>query len=350
MSVAITNQANTIKFALSNGDIYHIDKDNISFKKKFGFVHVYGVEGVEQRTTKLRMRYSEVTSPVVASNDLLIEALLGYKVNTGITVGDVRITDGTRVTTLEPNGSIPVTLQDQVTPIIITKMSLLEETTTTTGAVAIDDYVIPVASVTGITAGKYLSIFDPASIRFSNFYVVSVASLNVTVDRPIDFAYPSGSYVDVQDTNMAVNGATTPVVFGVRNNAGAIPPPGLELSVDITRLIFQCITATAVDYDLFGDIAALANGILLRKRDGEYFNIFNVKTTGEIAGIMYDVSVHDVKQGTNGFVSRLTFGGQSKMGAVQRLAINEDLELIVQDNLTGLVKLEITAEGSHVQP
>ena len=58
--------------------------------------------------------------------------------------------------------------------------------------------------------------------------------------------------------------------------------------------------------------------------------------------------VFDVKQGTDGFISRLTFAGQSKMGAVQRLAINEDLELIVQDNLTGLTKLEIVAEGSQV--
>jgi len=252
--------------------------------------------------------------------------------------------------TLEPNGSMPVTIQDQVSPIVITKFSVLEETTTTTAPVAIDDYVIPVTSVTGIVAGKFLSVFDPNSLRFTNFVVVSVTDLNVTVDRPIDFPYPTGSYMDVGDTDMAVNGAVTPVVFGIRNNAGAIPPPGLELSVDITRIIIQCITATSTDYDLFGDIAALTNGIMLRNRNGETFNIFNTKTTGELAGIMYDLTVYDVKQGTDGFIGRLTFAGQSKMGAVQRLAINEDLELIVQDNLTGLTKLEIVAEGSVVIP
>lgn len=250
----------------------------------------------------------------------------------------------------EDNASLSVTLQDQVSPIVVTKFSLLEETTQTTGAVAIDDYVFPVISVTGIVQGKFLSVFDPDSLRFSNFEVISVASLNVTVDRPIDFAYPSGSYMDIGDTNMAVNGAVTPITFGVRNNAGAEPPPGLELSVDITRIIIQCITASAVDYDLFGDIAALTNGIHLRNRNGDTFNIFNAKTTGGLAGLMYDLNVYDVKQGTDGFIGRLTFAGQSKMGAVQRLAINEDLELIVQDNLTGLVKLEIVAEGSVVLP
>jgi len=252
--------------------------------------------------------------------------------------------------TLEPNGSMPVTIQDQVSPIVVTKFSVLEETTTTTAPVAIGGYVLPVASVTGISAGKFLAIFDPASVRFTNFEVVSVASLNVTVDRPIDFAYPTGSYLDIGDTNMAVNGAVTPVLFGIRNNAGAEPPPGLELSVDITRIIIQCITATATDYDLFGDIAALTNGITLRNRNEETHNIFNTKTTGELSGIMYDLQVFDVKQGTDGFIGRLTFAGQSKMGAVQRLHIDQDLELIVQDNLTGLTKLEIVAEGSVVIP
>jgi len=255
-----------------------------------------------------------------------------------------------RALSLEPNGSMPVTIQDQVSPIVVTKFSLLEETTTTTAPIAIGDYVIPVASATGVVQGKFLSIFDPASVRFSNFEVVSLDTLNITVDRPVDFAFPTGSYLDICDTNMAVNGAVTPVLFGIRNNAGAEPPPGLELSVDITRIIIQCITATATDYDLFGDIAALTNGIILRNRNDETHNIFNTKTTGELSGIMYDLQVFDVKQGTNGFIGRLTFAGQSKMGAVQRLHINQDLELIVQDNLAGLTKLEIVAEGSVVIP
>lgn len=349
MAIIITNQANTIKFDLGNSEEYHLDKDNLSIKKKFGFIYIHSSIDESKKFTKLKFKYTDVSSPVLASNTALVNLILGYKVNTGVTIGNVLITDENGIVMdLEPNKSLRVTVQDQVSPIIVTKFSLLEESTTTTAPVSLGDYVFPVTSVTGIVAGKYLSVFDPASVRFSNFYVVSVASLNVTIDRPIDFPYPSGSYVDVQDTDMAVNGSVTPVVFGIRNNAGAVPPPGLELSVDVTRIIIQCITATATDYDLFGDIAALTNGILLRNRNGQTFNIFNCKTTGELAGIMYDLQVFDVKQGTDGFISRLTFAGQSKMGAVQRLAIDEDLELIIQDDLTGLTKLEITAEGSHV--
>ena len=350
MGLAITNNASTINFTLDNGEKYDVDKDNMSIKKGARFVTVLAGSEDARVSQKLKFRYSEVSSPVFSSNDELYTALVGYKVNTGVTIGNVLITDETgKVMTLEDNDSLRVTIQDQVSPIVVTKFSLLEESTTTTAPIAIGDYVIPVASATGIVAGKFLSIFDPASIRFANFEVVSVASLNITVDRPSDFAFPSGSYMDVQDTDLSKsNGAVTPVVYGIRNNAGASPPPGLELSVDITRIILQCITATATDYDLFGDIAALTRGIHLRNRNGDTFNVFNAKTTGELAGLMFDLNVHDVKQGTNGFIGRLTFAGQSKMGAVQRLAIDEDLELIVQDDLTGLTKFEIIAEGSVV--
>jgi hypothetical protein len=374
MSVIISDQANSISFLYSDGEEVILDKDNLNIKKRGRYIWVTNSTGFIKgaRNDVLRLRYTEVTSPSVASNDLLIDAILGFKASSGYTVGDVRITDGTDVlaiesdgsvnvrltdgttdVTIEPNGSLPVTLQDQTTPTVITKFSILEETTTTTAPIAIGDYVIPVTSATGISAGKYLSIFDPTSIRFTNFVVVSVASLNVTVDRPVDFAYPSGSYVDVQETNLNVNGSVTPVVAGIRNNAGGTPPPGIALSVDITRIMFSCVAASTVDLTLFADIAALTRGLTLRKRDGNYYNIFNVKSNGEMGGIMYDFTIHSSgvgQQGVDGFLGRLTFAGQNKMGVVQRLALNEDLEIIIQDNLTGITDLEIIAEGSIVQP
>ncbi len=193
---------------------------------------------------------------------------------------------------LEPNGSLAVTLQDQTTPTVIAHFSILEQSTTTTADVAIDDYVLPLTSVTGVTAGKYISIFDPTSVRFSNFNVVSVTDNNVTIDSPIDFAFPSGSYVDISEKDLAVNGST-PVVAGLRNNAGVPPPPGINLSMDVTRIMVFCLAAGACDLATFANITALTNGIILRKRDGEYHNIFNVKSNGEMGAIMYDFDIHD---------------------------------------------------------
>jgi len=356
MSVVISDKVSSVSFLYSDGQETILDKDKLNIKKAGlvrEYVYVTNGDGFTKNSDNevVKIRYTEVTSPSLASNDELVTLLLGYKVSSGAIMGSVQITDGTRSMRLEPNGSLPVTLQDQGTPSVITKFSILEQSTTTTADVAIGGYVLPVASVTGIAAGKYLSVFDPVGVRFTNFYVISVASLNVTVDTQIDFAYPSGSYVDVQETNLAVNGSVTPVIAGIRNNAGAEPPPGIDLSVDITRLIFQIIATSAVDLTLFGDLAALTNGVMCRRRNVSYHNIFNVKTNGEIAGIMFDHEIHTAApHGIDGWVSRITFAGQSKMGVTQRIAIDEDMEVIIQDNIAGLTLFEIIAEGSVVQP
>lgn len=176
-----------------------------------------------------------------------------------------------------------VNIQDQHSPTIIAKFSLLEEETTLTTTVAIDDLTITVDDTTGFTIGKYVSIFSVADNRFYLGTVLSASGNPVSLDTPIDFAYPSGSFVTAGSTNMAVDGSSTPVIFGLRNTEQTI-----GTTADITRLIFTCLTATAVDLSLFGDIAALTNGVVLRRKDGRYKNIFNVKTNQDLANLMYD--------------------------------------------------------------
>jgi hypothetical protein len=148
---------------------------------------------------------------------------------------------------------------------------------------------------------------------------------------------------------MAVDGSVTPQVFGLR---GTGAPPGVDISFDLVRIVITLLTTNATAYDLFGDITALTKGVLFRVRNGKYKNIFNVKTNGEWAGLMYDMSVADAvnpQQGQNGWIGRMTFGGPSKMGVVIRLPIGEDVEFIIQDNLSTLEKFEVVAEGHIVE-
>jgi len=295
-----------------------------------------------------------LTSPALVSNQELIDLVLLYKASSGYTMGSVVITDGTRTMTLETNGSIPVTLQDQHTPVVIAPFTRLVNSTTITSPMAIDDYTMVVADATGIGVGTFLTLFDPIGVRFMISRCVSLSTLTVTLDTPCDFAYPSGSYLDVGESNMNVDGSTTPVVFGLRNNAGMTPPPGLTLSFDVTRLMFTCLADSAVDLTLFGNIAKLTRGIAVRERNGQINNLFNVKSNEGIAALAYDFTTYaatNPQQGVDGFNSRLTFAGQSKMGVVIRLAIiNEDLEVIIQDDLTDLTSFQIIAEGSIVAP
>ena len=50
------------------------------------------------------------------------------------------------------------------------------------------------------------------------------------------------------------------------------------LAVSFVSFIISMITATAVDLATFGDIAALTNGIVLRRTDTITQNIWNIKT------------------------------------------------------------------------
>lgn len=241
---------------------------------------------------------------------------------------------------------IDINLQDQTTPVIIQKFNQVQESTTLAAQVAIDDREITLADATGAVDGSHIILFDPASVRFTTFTQVGAPAGNViTLDSPLDFAYPDGTFVDIATTDMAVNGAGTTQIFGLR---GIGTPAGVELTFDVTRIVITLLCNNAPAYNLFGDLPKLANGVFIRKRNGEYFNIANIKTNGEWAGIMYDLSAADAvnpNQGQNGWIGRQTFAGQNKMGVAVRLPIGEDLEIHIQDDLTDLDLFEVVAEG-----
>lgn len=251
--------------------------------------------------------------------------------------------------TLSRGGGVDINIQDQTTRPIVAYMSLLEKETALTNAVAIGDTVMTVDDPTGFTAGKYISIFDVASNRFYLASQIGAAAGSViTLDTPMDFAFPIGAFVTAGDRNLGNHGGTLaePVVFGLRNTEVAIGK-----SFDITRIIIAAVTANPVDLSKFADILALTNGLVLRRKDGEYHNIFNAKTNSDLAALMYDFTIHaatNPSQGQDGLVGRLTFAGQSKMGVAIRLAPGEDLQVLIQDALGAIDILFVIAEGHEV--
>ncbi len=245
-------------------------------------------------------------------------------------------------------GAQDVAIQDQTSRSIIAKFNKVSNSTDLSVAGVKGAYTITVTSTTGFVDKKYIILFHPATENFS-FYtqVGAVAGNVVTLDTPLDFAYPIGTFVDTATTDMSVDGSSTVQTFGLR---GTGAPPGVDIKVDITSIIIQCITATAVSLPLFGDIAALTRGLVLRKRDGAIQNIFNVKSNNELSGIMnfQPVVTATPGQGVDGFRAELIFGGQGNMGVVPRLPVGDDLENLIQDNFTGLTSLEMTAKGHIV--
>jgi hypothetical protein len=246
--------------------------------------------------------------------------------------------------------TVDVAIQDQTTDPIIQPFMLREGSTTLAISASLYDKSITVTSATGMELGDRLVIFDPAVIRFSAFFINGISGNIITLDTPLDVAYSAGSFIDYGTINMALNGSVTPQIFGIRNPQGA--PPDIDLSFDVTRIIVACTTDTAVDLNKFGDLAPLTNGLVLRYNDGRVFNIWNIKRNAGFAAIGYDWTPYastNPNQGQDGFAFRLTFNGQSKMGVAIRLNIGTDLQIVVQDDLSLLDELSITAEGHVVQ-
>jgi len=249
-------------------------------------------------------------------------------------------------------GAQDVNIQDQHSRVIILKFNEIQNTTTLIAPTVKDTYTITVANTTGFIDGRYIILSNPDIKNFGFFTQVGAPVGNViTVDTPIDIVYPIGSVADATITNMNVNGSVTPRVFGLRG--APVPESDVDVTLDITRIIFHCQTDGSVDLTKFGDIAeGITRGLVLRRRDGIITNLFNVKTNGEIAGLMFDISVsaaNNPQQGVNGFMARLTFAGQSKMGVTVRLPGGEDLEFLVQDDLESITLLEVIAEGHVVE-
>lgn len=244
----------------------------------------------------------------------------------------------------EGHSAVQILAQDPTNLPFIAYMNKVEQETTLTVETAIDDMTITVASATGFSAGKYVGIFSFTTGRFYQGRVLSVSDLVITMDTPLDSIFPVDSVVGVGIDDMSVDGSTTTQIFSVR---GA--DPGINVYLDITRLIFECFTETAVTLAKFGDITALTKGIVLRINNGVTYNVFNVKSNGGLAGIMFDLNPYtSFGLGQNGFIARLTFSGQSEMGSVIRIGPGEELQLLIQDDLSDLQRFRIAVEGHIV--
>ena len=244
------------------------------------------------------------------------------------------------------NGGLDTNLQDQVTPpldLFFTQEDGIP--TTLTVDTEIDDTVITVADATAFPPGQHIGIFSGANgdSRFFFAEVISVLGLDLTLDTPIDFAFPLGEPVVPITEDMNVDGSIDTQIFAIRGGG-----PQTEVTIDITRIIVNIITNDPSKLAYFGDIVGgLTFGLVLRRVDGDTRNIWNVKQNEDFSVIAYDVTYLDqLKQADlNGLVTRMTFAGQEKHGVAIRLAPGDQLQLLVQDDLSSLIKFQVMGQG-----
>jgi hypothetical protein len=252
-------------------------------------------------------------------------------------------------------GHQEVEIASQITPPFVNHFYKLNDGwTDTTAEAVVESSIISVTDATAAVVGGSIIVSDVVNARFYTGHVLAINTLDITVDKPIDYPYASGSDVAFASHDMNVLGTlANPVVFGIRL---AEPPasPQTTIELDITRVLHTMITTDLGDLADFGDIeGGITNGIVLRKKysNGTFGNILNLKTNGDFALVAYDFDrfiAGNPGIGVNGQKWRLTFGSEGKMGTVIRVGPLEDLQWVVQDDLTTILSYLNMAEGALV--
>lgn len=248
---------------------------------------------------------------------------------------------------LESNGAVPVNIQDQTTQIIdlhahqdISNLTLIDDTIIGSMNIIIEhDVTIAVGQIIHFEENKRASQSEIVSILIDT----PIAGQDtINLDTPMDYAYTTLSGIHNGNINLNVNGAITSQTFHIS--------PPKDTKWDIVRMVLIIEDNSAMDSGKFGGITELTNGVVFRKKDGTYYNIFNAKSNSDFAVHAYDIAYDDrAPAGIYGFRARRTFGGQSKNGVVIRLDGNagDQFQGIIQDDLTGLTKFHLIVQG-HV--
>lgn len=237
-----------------------------------------------------------------------------------------------------------VAIQDQTTPVIDLYAFIEGGTFALAAAVAIDDTQFTAVDVTGMQIGAIVC-FQELSF-FMQAIILNIIGNLVIIDTPFDYPFTTSGGCSYGSKNLAVDGSVTPII-------ARVGPGNLSDNVewDIVRALFSITDQTAMDDAKFGGIPALAKGIVLRTKNGITKNIFNVKTNGQFRLRNFDAEYTDrAPAGFFGFSSRRTFGGQDKNGVVLRLkaGTNDQIQIIIQDNLTALDSFEVMIQGHQV--
>ena len=237
-----------------------------------------------------------------------------------------------------------VYIQDQVTPLIMLPMVQQLGLAALSTTAVVGSYIAIVDSAEGISAGNHFRIINALADRYYFGTILGIDGTEITLDTSLDFAYLAGSEVTYSNTDMAVDGSSTPVEFHLRTGEPSIPS-----SVDIVKLIMVCECKTAVDLNKFGDQGALTRGIVFKITNGVTHNILNAKTNKDLTNISTNFEPYvasNPAHAVDGFTWELSF---KDLGVAVRVDQYGQLALIVQDNLTDLTSLICMLLGHVVE-
>ena len=243
------------------------------------------------------------------------------------------------------NGGLEVAVQDQYTEPINLHVSRFIQTIELTTGVAIDDNQISVTCVSAPVVGNYVCLKEDNSFYQGEIKTVTGTNpYTLTLTSPIDYSYSASGGCSEVSIAMNVNGTlANPIVFSVS-------PSNLVNNTrwHLTELTLQILSTSDVGDGLFGGLAKLANGIVIRRVNGKVKNFMNAKTNGDLRVHGFDVQYAD-KPPSGLYGVNATINIRVQLGIVIDLdaETNDTFEILVQDSLAGLSTFNVVARG-HV--
>ena len=218
--------------------------------------------------------------------------------------------------------------------------------TTLTAATSADglQYTIDVADATGFLVNDYIHV-NTTSIEPTHPRILAITNptgaSTFTLDRRLDRAHNIGDEIrkSILDMSLQVGTLADPQIY-------FIGPPAGEVW-HMKRFVFAMILGTAGDLGLFGNLAALTNGVLLRaKVNGNYGTFTNWKRNADMKSDMYDVEF-DNRSGGQGNYGTSGRGTISESGGIIRLDGDTDdrIELWIQDDITDINSYTMKFQG-----
>jgi hypothetical protein len=177
--------------------------------------------------------------------------------------------------------------------------------------------------------------------------ITNVAGSVITWDRPIANDYTTAAEVREVTTNMNVVGSlASPVIFEIDPPVGTI--------WQFTRVMLSITDQTAMDDAKFGGITALTNGVSLRATTeaGRTVVFANWKSNSDMKLDMYDVDYSTkAPSGFFGLNGRWTFTKAEVVAELNGDASPvQKLEILIQDNLSGLDTFYMRGQGRVFSP
>jgi len=206
------------------------------------------------------------------------------------------------------------------------------------------DTSVTVVDASGLSVGNYLQLEN--GVLETTFPIITAIVTNtITLDRPLNIAFPIGATVEKILVDMSVVGSLA-------------SPQSFKLSPDsdelwhIMSFIISSTFNTAADDSLFGNLPALTNGIILRGYSAaadQYRTFTNWKTNSDIKLDMYDVPYTD-KAGSGLFGLNGNGAIYLRTGATPTLdgTAGDYLEVLIQDDLSTLNTLKLKGQG-HIE-